>query len=460
MKLFGNMNFYDDTIVAPATVPGTGAISVIRLSGPDAFSIADKVVRLRKGKVSDAVANTVHYGAIPDLDDVMVAIYKAPHSYTGEDSVEVSCHASKYIVETALQLFMKSGARMAEPGEFTRRAFTAGKMDLAQAESVADLIASTTASAHKIALSQLRGGYSKELRDLRARLLEATSLMELELDFSEEDVEFADRKKLSTLVAEVLSKVSSLADSFRLGNAIRNGVPVAIAGQPNVGKSTLLNAILGDDRAIVTDIPGTTRDTIEETLNIDGILFRFIDTAGIRESEDPVEKAGIQRTFRKIDEAEIVLGMIDPTADDPVRQAREISSRVKGTLVLLVNKKDMVPSENIVKILGGDGMEAMAISALDPSDVAMVKKKLSDIMKSRIGEGDQTLVTNLRHFQALSQAKEALLRVQEGLAGGRTTDLVAQDLRDAITAIGTITGMDISEEEVLGNIFSHFCIGK
>ena len=490
-----NMNFYDDTIAAPATIPGTGAISIIRLSGPSAFAIADKVVKLHSGSVAEAKANTIHFGTIfqspsEPLDDVLVSVFKAPHSYTGEDSVEISCHASSYIVQTALSLLLNAGARMAMPGEFTRRAFTSGKMDLAQAESVADLIAASSESAHRAAFNQLRGGFSTELKELRAELLKATSLMELELDFSEEDVEFADRDKLSGLIAEAFAKVSSLADSFRLGNAIRNGVPTAIAGPANAGKSTLLNALLGEDRAIVSDIPGTTRDTVEETVNLDGVLFRFIDTAGIRESSDTIEKAGIERSFRKVREADIVLAIAD-ICKSPLADLSMIISHVDPShqkLFILLNKSDILsagspapvsdvlsagspapvsdvlsagsPAALAKDIEAKTGFKTLAISALNPADIKAVKALLSSEMKDRIGEGGQTLVTNLRHYKALKEAQEALGRVREGLDAGRTTDLVAQDLRDAISALGEITGMDISENEILGNIFSHFCIGK
>lgn len=478
-----NMNFYDDTIAAPATIPGTGAISIIRLSGPSAFAIADKVVKLHSGSVAEAKANTIHFGTIfqspsEPLDDVLVSVFKAPHSYTGEDSVEISCHASSYIVQTALSLLLNAGARMAMPGEFTRRAFTSGKMDLAQAESVADLIAASSESAHRAAFNQLRGGFSSELKELRAELLEATSLMELELDFSEEDVEFADRDKLSGLIAEAFAKVSSLADSFRLGNAIRNGVPTAIAGPANAGKSTLLNALLGEDRAIVSDIPGTTRDTVEETVNLDGVLFRFIDTAGIRESSDTIEKAGIERSFRKVREADIVLAIAD-ICKSPLADLSMIISHVDPShqkLFILLNKSDILsagspapvsdvlsagsPAALAKDIEAKTGFKTLAISALNPADIKAVKALLSSEMKDRIGEGGQTLVTNLRHYKALKEAQEALGRVRQGLDAGRTSDLVAQDLRDAISALGEITGMDISEDEILGNIFSHFCIGK
>ena len=325
----------EETIYAPATVPGTGAISVIRVSGPEALAIADKVIRCRKGRITEAGGYTIKFGTICAadghiIDEVLASIFRAPHSYTGEDSVEISCHASSYIVSEIMGLLHDAGARAAEPGEFTQRSYLNGKMDLAQAEAVADVIASQNAAAHRVAFKQMKGGFSSELRDMRSELLELVSLMELELDFSEEEVEFADRSRLDSLLVAVTDHVSRLIDSFRLGNAIKNGVPVAIAGATNTGKSTLLNALLGEDRAIVSDVHGTTRDTIEETLNIDGILFRFIDTAGLRETFEVVEQIGIKRTFKKISEASIVLGMIDLTrdSDSTCETVSEIISKV------------------------------------------------------------------------------------------------------------------------------------
>ena len=318
-----------DTIVAPATLPGTGAISIVRISGPDCFRLVDAVVQLKKGTVSESEAYTIHFGEVPGLDDVLVSVFRAPHSYTGEDSVEVSCHASRYIVEELVRRLLAAGCRHAGPGEFTRRAFMNGKMDLAQAEAVADIISSKTAAAHRVAYNQLRGGFSTELASLRGELVEMTSLLELELDFSEEEVEFADRTRLLDLMDRTRSHVLRLADSFKYGNAVKNGVPVAIVGATNVGKSTLLNALVGEDRALVSDIAGTTRDTVEEVINLEGIPFRFIDTAGIRETDETVEQMGIERTFRKISEAEIVIGLLDVTAQD---------STIKSNLELIVSK--------------------------------------------------------------------------------------------------------------------------
>ena len=494
----------EDTICAPATIPGTGAISVIRVSGPDALTIADKVVTCRKGSISEADGYTLKFGVIYNIidncnsndcdalsnksfkhiiDEVLVSVFRAPHSYTGENSVEISCHASSYIVSEIMSLLYAAGARAAEPGEFTQRAFLNGKMDLAQAEAVADVIASQNAAAHRIAFKQMKGGFSSELRGMRSELLELVSLMELELDFSEEEVEFADRSRLDSLLEQIIAHVSRLIDSFRLGNAIKNGVPVAIAGATNTGKSTLLNALLGEDRAIVSDVHGTTRDTVEETLNIDGILFRFIDTAGLRETTEVVEQIGIQRTFKKIGEASIVLGMIDLTRDfeSTCETIRSIVDKVDFTcqkLVFLLNKTDIsevnknVTIENyIVSYIDSKLVELnnnyndkgevkiIPISAKTGAGLSDLRSYLAFSQRDLLGDSDTTLVTNQRHAQALSDARTSLLRVREGLASGLPTDLAAQDIREAIYHLGSIVG-EISTDEVLGNIFANFCIGK
>ena len=494
----------EDTICAPATIPGTGAISVIRVSGPDALTIADKVVTCRKGSISEADGYTLKFGVIYNIidncnsndcdalsnksfkhiiDEVLVSVFRAPHSYTGENSVEISCHASSYIVSEIMSLLYAAGARAAEPGEFTQRAFLNGKMDLAQAEAVADVIASQNAAAHRIAFKQMKGGFSSELRGMRSELLELVSLMELELDFSEEEVEFADRSRLDSLLEQIIAHVSRLIDSFRLGNAIKNGVPVAIAGATNTGKSTLLNALLGEDRAIVSDVHGTTRDTVEETLNIDGILFRFIDTAGLRETTEVVEQIGIQRTFKKIGEASIVLGMIDLTRDfeSTCETIRSIVDKVDFTcqkLVFLLNKTDIsevnknVTIENyIVSYIDNKLVESninyndkgevkiIPISAKTGAGLSDLRSYLAFSQRDLLGDSDTTLVTNQRHAQALSDARTSLLRVREGLASGLPTDLAAQDIREAIYHLGSIVG-EISTDEVLGNIFANFCIGK
>ena len=519
----------EDTICAPATVPGTGAISVIRVSGPEALSIADKVVTCRNGKISEVPGYTIKFGFIYNnindcksnnyntltkvnnnienpgkngsdkyiIDEVLVSVFRAPHSYTGEDSVEISCHASSYIVSEIMSLLYAAGARAAEPGEFTQRAFLNGKMDLAQAEAVADVIASQNAAAHRVAFKQMKGGFSSELKGMRGELLELVSLMELELDFSEEEVEFADRSRLNSLLEDIIAHVGRLIESFRLGNAIKNGVPVAIAGATNTGKSTLLNALLCEDRAIVSDIHGTTRDTIEETLNIDGILFRFIDTAGLRETTEIVEQIGIERTFKKISEASIVLGMVDLTRDfeSTCETVREIIEKVDfetQKLVILLNKTDIsgvnknvsivnfvvseldnkgikcTLSENsfgAVKIehAGEEGTDSdvqiIPISAKTGSGIDILRAVLAASQRDLLADSDTTLVTNQRHVQALADSRTSLLRVQEGLAFGLPTDLAAQDIREAIYHLGSIVG-EISTDEVLGNIFRNFCIGK
>ena len=481
----------EDTICAPATVPGTGAISVIRLSGPEALTIADKVIGCRRGNISDAKGYTIRFGEVLDdtgalIDEVLTSVFRAPHSYTGENSVEISCHASSYIVSRIMELLYAAGARAAEPGEFTQRAYLNGKMDLAQAEAVADVIASQNAAAHRIAFKQMKGGFSSELRDMRGELLELVSLMELELDFSEEEVEFADRSRLDTLLEQITAHVSRLIDSFRLGNAIKNGVPVAIAGATNTGKSTLLNALLGEDRAIVSDVHGTTRDTIEETLNIDGVLFRFIDTAGLRETSEIVEKIGIERTFKKISEASIVLGMIDLTRDfDSTDETiREILDKVDfqtQKLVLLLNKtdicevnKNVITINNIVSHIEYKGIKAalsnynqndaqtvpiLPISAKTRTGIEELRSILASSQRDLLADSDTTLVTNQRHLQALTDTRTSLLRLRQGLASGLPTDLAAQDIREAIYHLGSIVG-EISTDEVLGNIFRNFCIGK
>ena len=476
-------NPYSDTIVAPATTPGTGAISIVRVSGPDCFRIVDAVVELAHGTVSEAAAYTLHFGkvyVIPSeasvspalLDEVLVSVFRAPHSYTGDDAVEISTHASAYIVQELVRLLLKAGARFAQPGEFTRRAFLNGKMDLAQAEAVADVISSTTSASHRVAMNQLKGGFSAELASLREQLLEMASLLELELDFSEEDVEFADRKQLESLLDATLEHVERLASSFHQGNLIKNGVPVAIVGAANAGKSTLLNALLGEDRALVSDIAGTTRDTIEEVLNIDGILFRFIDTAGIRESADTVEKMGIDRTFRKLSEAEIVLGMLDSTVS--LRpQLEAVCSRIdfrSQQLFLLLNKADLLDAEganknvttinNFVSSIGNEAV-IVKLSAKDGSGVQELKSALKEAEKGLLPNADSVFVTNVRHYEALVQAASALRDCRTSLSGGIPSDLVAEDLRRCLSSINSILGTDLLDPEViLHNIFRNHCIGK
>ena len=445
---------YTHTICAPATSVGTGAISVVRLSGPDTMAVVDRVVRFRSGTAAQAPGYSLKFGTVEGLDEVLVSLFRAPHSYTGEDAAEISCHASPYIVSTLLDRLAEAGCRLAEPGEFTRRAFLNGKMDLAQAEAVADVISSSSEAQHRVAMNQLRGGYSAELRALRKQLLELTALLELELDFSEEDVEFADRSRLRALLDTACSHCRQLADSFRLGNAIRNGVPVAIVGAPNSGKSTLLNALLRDDRAIVSDVPGTTRDTVEETCVIDGVLFRFIDTAGIRASEDEVERLGIERTFRKISEAEIVLGVVDiSTSEEQVGQdLRTIVDRIdfkQHKLLILAN----VSSTKIEL----DKTSVIEISAKTGKGLENLRSAL--VSRANVASASGTLVTNARHAAALREAAASLSAVSDGLDTGRPSDLLAEDLRAALASLGAITG-EITTDEVLGEIFSRFCIGK
>lgn len=493
--------FTDGTICAPATIPGTGAISIIRVSGEDSLAIADKVIDVKGESLSETEGYRLRYGTIfaddgSVLDNVIVSVFRAPHSYTGENCVEISCHASRFIVNEVLELLVNAGARIAAPGEFTRRAFVNGKMDLAQAEAVADVIASQSAAAHRVAMNQLKGGFSSELKTLREKLLTMTSLLELELDFSEEDVEFASRSELGALVEETLTHIVRLTDSFSRGNAIKNGVPVAIVGATNTGKSTLLNALLGEERAIVSDIAGTTRDTIEETLNLGGVMFRFIDTAGIRETDEVVEKIGIERTFRKLNEASIVLGMTDLSRgeDSVLADAEYIWSKVNASssdreFVLLVNKCDVDGIESVAagseagyaETGSGAGCAGKAgkmarieaalrekgivtkmipISAKTGSGLPELTAALAEIGRRITGDTDETLVTNIRHYEALSRAATALGRVRDGLkVATLPPDLIAQDLREALYHLGEIVG-EISTDEVLGNIFRKFCIGK
>ena len=465
------MDHFFDTICAPATSVGSGAVSLIRISGPQAHAVVDRLVRFRNGTAAEAPGYSLNFGEAEGLDEVLVSLFRAPHSYTGEDAAEICCHASPYIVNALLERLTEAGCRLAEPGEFTRRAFLNGKMDLAQAESVADVIASSSSAQHRVAMNQLRGGYSAELRGLRRQLLELTSLMELELDFSEEDVEFADRSRLRELLDTACSHCRQLADSFRLGNAIRSGVPVAIVGAPNSGKSTLLNALLQDDRAIVSDVPGTTRDPVEETCVLDGVLFRFIDTAGIRASEDEVEQLGIGRTFRKISEAEIVLGVVDVTdspaaVEDALRMMAAQMTGKRQQWIILANKTDKKSDNKNVNTINSFvsstknkyvNLTSLELSAKTGSGLEELRSALVSHVGSAAREG--TLVTNARHAAALRDASASLSAVSDGLDRHLPTDLLAEDLRAALASLGTITG-EITTDEVLGEIFSKFCIGK
>ena len=582
-----NYQFTGGTICAPATIPGTGAISIIRVSGKESLAIADKVIDTKGVPIAETEGYRLRYGTVFEadgsvLDNVIVSVFRAPHSYTGENSVEISCHASRFIVNKILELLVNAGARIAAPGEFTRRAFVNGKMDLAQAEAVADVIASQSAASHRVAMNQLKGGFSSELKVLREKLLKMTSLLELELDFSEEDVEFASRKELGQLVDDSLTHIRRLTASFSRGNAIKNGVPVAIVGATNTGKSTLLNALLGEERAIVSDIAGTTRDTIEETLNIDGILFRFIDTAGIRETDETIEIIGIDRTFKKLGEAAVVLGMTDlsrgeaavledadfilskvnemggvknvgsvidgaetggthpaetsgaplvetdgtplsetggahpaetggaplagtdgtsrsETGGTPQAETGGVSQHGHGDgqerkVVILVNKCDVAgdfymddngtgdgsgndlgenmaeigdnknvnQDNNIVSLIENkyDNCKVIPISAKTGKGLSTLTKTLAEIGSEITGSTDETLVTNVRHYEALVRAASALERVRAGLhIATLPPDLIAQDLREALYHLGEIVG-EISTDETLGNIFRNFCIGK
>lgn len=433
----------------------------------------DSIVRLRHGTIAQTPGFSLRFGEIPGLDEVLVSIFKAPKSYTGEDMAEISCHASQYILGELMNRLSQAGGRVADAGEFTQRAFLNGKMDLAQAEAVADIISSDSSAQHRVAFNQLRGGYSAELSEIRARLLELTSLLELELDFAEEDVQFADRSRLRELLDSSIEHCTHLADSFRIGNAVRNGVPVAIVGAPNSGKSTLLNALLKDDRAIVSDIPGTTRDTVEECCVLDGILFRFIDTAGIRAASDEIERMGIARTRRKAAEAQIILGLIDASKvlstsdfEASVRDLAALYDSEWQKLIILVNKVDLdLVNKNVSTlnnfVLPNDikalGVDLLFISAKKGLGLDKLLERL--ISSSGIASQSGTLVTNARHAAALREVASALSKVRSGMDLGLSSDLLSEDLRSALRTLGSITG-EITSDEVLGEIFGKFCIGK
>ncbi|MBU8892290.1 MAG: tRNA uridine-5-carboxymethylaminomethyl(34) synthesis GTPase MnmE [Bacteroidales bacterium] len=460
----------NDIICAISTPQGNGAIAVIRLTGNDSVVLCDKLFRSPKEqkKLINQEANTLHFGTITDndkiIDEVVISIFKGPHSYTGEDIVEISCHGSEFVQQQILQLFIKNGARLAKPGEYTMRAFLNGKMDLSQAEAVADLIASSSAASHKVAVQQMRGGFSNEIANLRNRLLHFISLLELELDFSEEDVEFADRKQLHDLLNNIQNLIQKLLKSFDLGNVIKNGVPVAIVGHTNVGKSTLLNRILNEEKAIVSEIPGTTRDVIEDVINIEGVSFRFIDTAGIRETEDTIETMGIERTYDRISKASIVLLLVDATegSDEMIKAVKTVKNKIGDgdkKLIVVINKIDKADNESDIKNLLDKRDVMMKISAKTGENIDQLIHELLSVVNLSALNQNEVIVTNARHYEALEKASVALQRAIDGLNSGITGDFLAQDIRETLHYLGEITG-EITTDEVLGNIFKNFCIGK
>ncbi|MEX1003141.1 MAG: tRNA uridine-5-carboxymethylaminomethyl(34) synthesis GTPase MnmE [Crocinitomicaceae bacterium] len=457
------MNFEnpEDTICALSSPQGTGAISLIRLSGKSAFEIMGKIF---SKPLADKTSHTVHFGWIKKqeqiIDEVLVSIFKAPNSFTGEDLIEISCHGSQFIQENILHLLTDHGARIAGPGEFSLRAFLNGKMDLSQTEAIADLIASNSAASHQVAMHQMRGGFSAEISGLRQQLLDFASLIELELDFSEEDVEFADRTQLSELLKAIKIKVEKLAASFQYGNAIKNGVPVVIVGAPNAGKSTLLNALLNEDKAIVSDIAGTTRDVIEDTVVLGGIEFRFIDTAGIRNTIDKIESLGIERAYQKIKSAQIVLLLFDVAGSSEEEIQQQIATFKKASitdeqeLICLFNKADKIDKKAYKKLKA----YGIFISAINEKEVDQIKELLIKKVKEKDVETD-TIVTNVRHFEILKKCKSSIDKIEEGLLTEIPGDLLAMDIRECLNLLGEITG-EVTNDELLGNIFANFCIGK
>ena len=446
-----------DTICALATPPG-GAIAIVRVSGPDAVAITGSIF---SKSLEKAEGYTLHFGQIKDmdgkeLDDVLVSVFRAPHSYTGEDSTEISLHGSSYIVKNLLESLIWAGARQAEPGEFTMRAFMNGKLDLSQAEAVADLISSSTQATHQMAMSQMRGQFSQELKDLQGHLLHLTSLLELELDFNDQDVEFANRQQLCELMDKIEVHIKDLADSFHMGNAIKNGVPVAIIGAPNVGKSTLLNALVGEERAIVSNIQGTTRDLIEDTIQIDGITFRFIDTAGIRSTQSKLERMGIERSIQAAERAKIILLLTENNVPFP-----DIQFRDNQIVMQVINKCDMtLPSSSYLYHRQPDSL-LFHISAANGDGLDLLRRALvKEVSLPANLDDTHTIVTNVRHYNALKQALKALRRSKKAFADQTPTDLIAEDLRQCLHHLGEITGTEITSEDVLHNIFSHFCVGK
>ena len=467
-----------DTIVALATPSGAGAISVLRVSGANAIQIAGAVFKSVKNKdLSKQKTHTLHLGHIIDgakiIDEVLVSLFHGPHSYTGENTIEISCHGSTYIQQQIIQLLLRKGCRAAEPGEFTLRAFLNGKLDLSQAEAVADLISSDNEASHQIAMQQMRGGFSNEIAELRNELLNFASLIELELDFAEEDVEFADRGQFSTLLDKIERVLKRLIDSFAVGNVIKNGIPVAIVGEPNVGKSTLLNALLNDERAIVSDVAGTTRDTIEDELVIGGIGFRFIDTAGIRDTEDVVEVIGIKKTFEKIGQAQFVIYLVDgfqigteeKLADMRIEIEKIINKYPLKPLMIIVNKADKISDDQ--RLLISENLETLKnkvtaiqfLSAKEKQGIDVLTTSLLNLVNTGALRNNETIVTNTRHYDSLLKALDEIQKVKYGLQTHLSADLMAIDIKEALYQFGLITGQ-VSNDELLGNIFANFCIGK
>jgi len=465
----------NDTICAPATPSGVSAIAVIRISGDNAIDISETIFKLKNNTLNlkKAKSHTVHFGEIQDdtdvIDEVLLTVFRAPYSYTGENSVEISCHGSPYIIKNVIELLLRKGCRYAKPGEFTMRAFLNGKLDLSQAEAVADLIASQSKTSHDLALNQMRGGFSSKIKELREKLLNFTSLIELELDFSDEDVEFANRDELKKLLAHLKKEISGLLDSFKLGNVIKLGIPVAIIGKPNVGKSTLLNAILNEEKAIVSEIPGTTRDSIEDTILINGTTFRFIDTAGLHDSNDKIEKIGIERTYDKIKQSKVILYIFDvstTTCEEIDETLKEFKEYINGLpddiskdkeFILVANKTDM-----LIEAPKGFSIfvehNCIFVSAKRKENINLIIDRLSEYVETEY-VADTAVVSNSRHYEALSKAFEAIENIETGFKQKLTSDLIVTDIRDALYHLGEITG-EITTDEVLGNIFSRFCIGK